>query len=540
MVSSNTLSVNGTTVTATPATATQQYTYAFQDWSGVPEQVTGDVTITANFTQTTNTYTVTIVSNNDGYGSVNPTIVTNVPYGTVITQNDNTLGINGTTVTATPASATAQYSYIFDNWSGIPDEVTENVTITANFTQTTNTYTVTVSPNPSNGGSVYIGNNQGTTEYTFNYGEQCVIHATANPGYVFQNWMKNGTVFNNNPNCHFDVTETTICIANFTEQGTTYYTIQTNVSPQGAGTVTGSGTHPAGSTVTLEAIPNNGYAFDHWQDGSQTNPRTITVNGDATYTAFFTQNTYTINTSVTPQGSGTVSGAGTYHYGDTPTLTADPNEDYTFAHWQDGNTQNPRTITVTGNATYTATFNEVTTTYYTVSANVSPSGAGTVSGTGTFPEGTTITLNATANNGYSFDQWDDGSTQNPRTVTVTGNITYTAYFNRLQYTITANVSPANSGTVTGGGTYYYNATCNLHAEANEGYEFQNWKRNGSVVSTEPDYSFNVTGNATYTAYFGDADYFYITTNNTIFGTRYPMLPETGNVPASMRQAAPSP
>ena len=53
---------------------------------------------------------------------------------------------------------------------------------------------------------------------------------------------------------------------------------------------------------------------------------------------------------------GTVTGGGTYNGGATATLTATPNTGYHFVQWQDGNTQNPRTITVTGDATYTAAF----------------------------------------------------------------------------------------------------------------------------------------------------------------------------------------
>lgn len=53
---------------------------------------------------------------------------------------------------------------------------------------------------------------------------------------------------------------------------------------------------------------------------------------------------------------GTVSGGGSYADGATATLTAMPNSGYHFVRWQDNNTQNPRTITVTANATYTAYF----------------------------------------------------------------------------------------------------------------------------------------------------------------------------------------
>ena len=69
---------------------------------------------------------------------------------------------------------------------------------------------------------------------------------------------------------------------------------------------------------------------------------------------------YTITTSAT---NGTVTGGGTYNEGTVIQLTATPNECYEFTRWSDGNTDNPRTVTVTGNATYTAEFEKIS---YTV------------------------------------------------------------------------------------------------------------------------------------------------------------------------------
>lgn len=65
---------------------------------------------------------------------------------------------------------------------------------------------------------------------------------------------------------------------------------------------------------------------------------------------------HTITATSANSAMGTVIGGGTYNGGATATLTAIPNTGYHFVQWQDGNTQNPRTITVTGDATYTATF----------------------------------------------------------------------------------------------------------------------------------------------------------------------------------------
>ena len=69
------------------------------------------------------------------------------------------------------------------------------------------------------------------------------------------------------------------------------------------------------------------------------------------------------------------------------------------------------------------------------------------------------------------------------------------------YQITAEASPAEGGTVTGGGMYYEGRLCTLTAVSDYDYSFVNWTKDGVVVSTDPTYSFMVTENATYVANF---------------------------------------
>ena len=73
---------------------------------------------------------------------------------------------------------------------------------------------------------------------------------------------------------------------------------------------------------------------------------------------------------------------------------------------------------------------------------------GSVSGGGTFDEGSTQTVRATPKTGFAFDKWSDGSTQNPRTVKLTSDLTLTASFK----TATTGGGGQGSGEEQGGGT----------------------------------------------------------------------------------------
>ena len=176
-----------------------QYSYTFDGWTtvangggtfyadGETPAVSGDATYYAHFSQSTNTYTVTVDVSPAGYGTVDHATVTSVPYGTNITNSTNTVTINGTTVTATPTAADAQYTYTFDSWGNGSATVTGNLTVTANFTRTTNNYTVAASVSPVGAGSV-----SGTG--TFAYGTDVTLTATpTNRRWQFVRWTESAS-----------------------------------------------------------------------------------------------------------------------------------------------------------------------------------------------------------------------------------------------------------------------------------------------------------------------------------------------------------
>ena len=178
------------------------------------------------------------------------------------------------------------------------------------------------------------------------------------------------------------------------------------------------------STI-IRATPNYGYVFLNWNDGNTNNPRTITLTRDTTFIANFAANTYIITATSANDSMGTVSGGGEYAFGSEVTITATAAEGYHFVSWNDGDTNNPRIITLTGDTAFVAYFALNNYTVTVISANDS---MGTVSGGGEYEVGTEITITAIPNEGYHFVTWNDGNTDNPRTITVTEDATYIATF----------------------------------------------------------------------------------------------------------------
>ena len=67
----------------------------------------------------------------------------------------------------------------------------------------------------------------------------------------------------------------------------TDFTLNATANNTAMGTVTGSGTYPAGSTVTAIAIPFAGHAFLGWSNGALDNPYTLSLNANTDLVANF-------------------------------------------------------------------------------------------------------------------------------------------------------------------------------------------------------------------------------------------------------------
>ncbi len=280
------------------------------------------------------TYTINV--------SANPSNAGNVSGGG--TYNEGTY----CSVMATPANG-----YEFVNWTeggnvvstsaSYTFMVTGNRTLVANFQEQIVYYSIRVSASPFGAGTVTGGG-------AYPQGESCTVSATANEGFSFSNWTEAGNVVSANANYTFTVTSGRNLVANFVS-GTQSYTISVSANPDNAGTVTGGGTYEEGTSCTVTATPNQRYLFVNWTENgvevSTEQSYTFTVTVDRTLVANFGMPMIEITASVDPEEAASVSGAGTYNYGEEVTLILTRNEDWAFQNWtEDG-------IVVSNEMTYT-------------------------------------------------------------------------------------------------------------------------------------------------------------------------------------------
>ncbi len=402
--------------------------------------------------------------------------------------------------------ATAANGYTFTNWTEGGNVVSTNATYTftvnanrnlvANFTQ--QSYTINVSANPTNGGSVTGGG-------SYNAGASCTVTATAANGYTFSNWTEGGNVVSTNASYTFTVNGNRNLVANFTQQS---YTVSVSASPTNGGTATGGGTFTYGQTCTVVATAANGYTFSNWTENGNvvsTNANyQFNVTSSRTLVANFTQQSYTINATADPTNAGSVTGGGTFTYGQSCTLSAIPATGYTFINWtkngQQVSTNASYTFSVTESGTYVAHFQIQS---YTILVSANPSNGGTVSGDGTYNYGASCTVTATPNQRFNFVNWTENgtpvSTNESYTFTVNGNRNLVANFEGDAIDIKVNMDPAESGNVTGEGSYQYGDQVVLTVEPFENYRFVNWTEEGEVVCETTTYTFTATESRTLTA-----------------------------------------
>ena len=286
------------------------------------------------------------------------------------------------------------------------------------------------------------------------------------------------------------------------------YTITATSNNTTYGYVTGGGTYPQHSEITLNAYAYNGYKFDKWSNGVETSAYTFAVEEDANLVGNFVDNTYTVTIHEPASELITTTGAGVYIAGTSVTVTATPAEGYYFAGWLDLDT-----TYFTTDTTYTfiidrnTNFQASVAQYYTVSATPNNVDYGSTTGSGNqYKMNDSVTVTATANTGYRFVNWTEDnvevSTSSSYTFTMNINdVTLVANFEPATANISISASPAGYGSVDAAGSTVIGESYTVMAEANTGYVFVNWTEDGTEVSTSANYTFTVTGDRTLVANF---------------------------------------
>lgn len=210
-------------------------------------------------------------------------------------------------------------------------------------------------------GSGSVVANPEKTDYY--YGDVVTLTAIADSDWVFNGWVGDVTSMENP--LTITIYDDTSITANFMFNA---WVLTVSVNPEGAGTVSlnpDTPTYPFMSYVSASAIPNPGWTFAGWSGDASgtTNPTSVTMTSHKSITANFTQNEYSLNVSVNPEGMGSVAispSKPNYHYGENVTLTATPATGWRFVDWSGDVTSidNPLALTITGNTNVTANFTD--------------------------------------------------------------------------------------------------------------------------------------------------------------------------------------
>jgi len=403
------------------------------------------------------TYTLYINKGGNGGGSV--TAAGTYNYGTAVT-----------------ATASADGSSTFSGWSGggcsgtgnCSVTMTSDITITANFAARTNITSLYVSPStiPYGGtANIYYACSNGYYSHLIvddvwdwqdsNYygsrspstipssagvmntpGSHYAMAYCYNSDWVpsYNSWLRIGT-FDVVPPAPTNLSQS--CSANgrsatmsWTQTGVSlsYFRIVDDTTGAQLPYSVPENVADTGPSITIPTTP--GHSYHYWVHGRLSSDNN---NGPASGASFSCNPTITLTTPKGGNGGGTVTGAGTYDYGTSVSLTATPDGNSTFSGWSGGGCSGTGScsVTLTSNTTITANFARVA---VVTGLSVSPNPINL---------GGTTNISFTSNYGYYCHilvDWD-------------WNYNYTGYFSSATYTL-SSIPPLTVGDHTAAAICY--------------------------------------------------------------------------------------
>ena len=302
---------------------TEEFTYTFKDWSPQIVAATSDATYTATYESAKRKYTITF--NNDDGTLISSSLV---EYGTIPTPPSNPT-----------KESSARYDYTFEGWDKEIVAVTRDETYTATYSRIVRNFLIT-----------FLDEDQTTVlkSERYDYGETPTCDepskaSTVSKVYEFSGWSP----------AVVPVVKDATYVATYSERVRQYTITFLDEDEQ---TVLKSGLVDYGTTPSCDdpkkaPTDTNSFIFTGWS------PEVVPVAGDATYVATYQATTRLYEIQFV-DNEGNVMDTQSLEFGATPVVPstdrADDNEfTYEFVGWDKEITN------VTGDATYTATFNKI-------------------------------------------------------------------------------------------------------------------------------------------------------------------------------------
>ncbi len=222
------------------------------------------------------------------------------------------------------------------------------------------------------------------------------------------------------------------------------------------------------------AVPNNGYKFVSWSDGSTEARREDFLSASATFSATFALDRVTLKYEC--EGGGSIEGQATQYItpgGNGVSVTAIADEGFRFVSWDDGNKSPTRRDLGDTDKTFTAIFTNKASVTYESGEGGKINGEATQSVTiGDYSS----TVTAVASEGYKFVSWSDGSTNPIRNDLITADgLSVQATFKKY-YTVTFTCDPT-MGKIAGEAVQQVvvgESSFAVVVREIEGYEFVCW------------------------------------------------------------------
>lgn len=356
--------------------------------------------------------------------------------------------------------------YNYGSWNSWETSLTQDTSSKSNSYSVTN-YSISTAKSGGGSSTAQVKGNGGSYTTSGNYfpHQKISLKATPASGYTFTSWSAgndttSATTYDYVGTANKTYTATFAAVPTYTLSGSVttntsynFGTVSSNITGINSGTsYTISSNKITVGSSNLTATPTADtaewdYSFWKWTDTSGNALSNGTITGDLNVVAWFkrAKQTYTItwkngDGTTIETDSGVAYGTTPSYDGATPTKTATAQYTYT---WDEGWTPTPSSVS--GNATYTATFSSTVNTYTVTWKNYDDTTLETDSGVayGTTPtyDGATPTKSPEGTTTYSFSGWS------PSVGAITGNTTYTAQFEEH------SVDPSASGWY--GGEVYY-------------------------------------------------------------------------------------